>query len=160
MTNSAHLLLGTNLGNKFENLDKAKNLLQERVGFVQKESSIYETEAWGNTNQPSFLNKVVLIETSINPVDLLVKILKIEEDLGRIRFEKWGERIIDIDILYYNSIVITEDDLVIPHPEIENRRFTLEPLVEISPEFIHPTLKSTNQELLNQCPDTLAATRC
>jgi len=134
-------------------------LLEKRVGSVQGESGIYETEAWGKMDQPSFLNAVILLDTQLAPEPLLFEILKIEEDLGRVRFEKWGERIIDIDILYYNSEVIELHNLVVPHPQLENRRFTLEPLVEVSPEFVHPVLQLTNRKLLEKCKDPLRAIR-
>lgn len=126
-----YLSLGTNLGNKHENLHRALTLINEQIGLVVQKSSIHETKAWGNTNQPDFLNMVIKIETKFEPVDLLKKCLSIENEMGRERVEKWGARIIDIDILYYNDVVINNDELTLPHPFINQRDFVLLPLKEI-----------------------------
>ena len=155
---SIYLLLGTNLGNKSANLQRAKELLTSHAIIIKKESKIYETAAWGNEDQPSFLNQVVEVDSNKSPQRILTLINQIEEEMGRVRFEKWGERLIDIDILYFSSHEIQNEDLVIPHPEIQNRRFTLAPLAEMSPDFIHPILKKTQQELLEVCVDPLEVT--
>ncbi|MCB0738228.1 MAG: 2-amino-4-hydroxy-6-hydroxymethyldihydropteridine diphosphokinase [Bacteroidetes bacterium] len=149
-----HLLLGTNLGNRIENL---KTALKEIAVFgkIEKLSSVYQTAAWGKENQQAFLNQVLVIETEMKPIELLDKLLKIELELGRVRFEKWGERVIDIDILYQEQTRLNEEELTIPHPEIQNRRFTLVPLVEIDSAFVHPVLMKTQSQLLDQCPDNL-----
>lgn len=155
---SIYLLLGTNLGNKSANLQRAKELLTSHAIITKKESKIYETAAWGNEDQPSFLNQVVEVDSNKSPQRILTLVNQIEEEMGRVRFEKWGERLIDIDILYFGSHEIQNEDLVIPHPEIQNRRFTLAPLAEMAPSFIHPVLKKTQQELLEDCVDPLEVT--
>ena len=148
------LLLGSNLGDRLANLDEAKR----QLGNIVATSSVYETAAWGNTNQGSFLNQVVQINAKLYPEDLLKKIQDIEIGMGRRRVEKWGPRIIDIDILFYKDLVINTPDLVIPHPEIQNRRFTLVPLLELT-NMVHPVLKKTISELLDECNDLLPVTR-
>ncbi|RKQ49866.1 2-amino-4-hydroxy-6-hydroxymethyldihydropteridine diphosphokinase [Roseivirga pacifica] len=155
---SIYLLLGTNLGNKSANLQRAKELLTSHAIIIKKESRIYETAAWGNEDQPSFLNQVVEVDSNKSPQRILTLVNQIEEEMGRVRFEKWGERLIDIDILYFGSHEIQNEDLVIPHPEIQNRRFTLAPLAEMAPNFIHPVLKKTQQELFEGCVDPLEVT--
>jgi len=156
MTDGIYLLLGSNLGDKRNNLVKARKLIEDLVGIIDKSSSIYETDAWGKVLQPTFLNQVVKISSWLTPEDLLVAIQQIEISLGRIRHEKWGERTIDIDILYYSGQIIKLPNLVIPHPEIQFRRFTLIPLAEISPQLIHPVLQKSNKQLLILCADNLA----
>lgn len=150
-----YLLLGTNLGNKKENLEKALQLIDSRAGTVVSRSSFYETAAWGYKDQPSFFNMVAEISTHLSPQLLLTEINAIEKEMGRIRYEKWKERTIDIDILYYNGIILDMPELIIPHPGIPLRRFTLVPLVETAPDFIHPSLHMTQKELLEVCPDQL-----
>lgn len=153
ITNGIFLLLGSNLGNRQENLERARILLTKNVGEIVTESSVYLTKAWGKTDQPDFLNQVVRIKTLLPAEALLQSILRIESDLGRVRLEKWGSRIIDIDILFYNDVVIASAELVIPHPALHQRRFTLAPMAEISPEFVHPVLKKSIHELLESCED-------
>ena len=147
--------MGTNLGDKASNLAVARTHLNNTAGKINKLSMIYETAAWGKTNQPSFYNQVVVLKTNLSPKELLDKIHEIETEMGRIRYEKWGERIIDIDILFYGDEVLKLPALRIPHPEIQNRRFTLEPLAEIAPNLQHPELQVSITELLNSCPDHL-----
>ena len=155
MTDDVFLLLGTNLGNKAANLESARQHISDYAGKISKLSKIYETAAWGKTDQPSFFNQVIKIQTALAPLDLLGEIHKIERSMGRIRFEKWGERIIDIDILFYGNQTFEHTELQIPHPELQNRRFTLEPLVEIAPDFNHPIFDKTIKILLAECPDKL-----
>lgn len=155
MARLIYLLLGTNLGNRQENLIQARVSIAAKCGFLLKTSNIYETAAWGKTDQPAFLNQVIALETSLNPKSLLSCVLQIEQELGRVRSEKWGERIIDIDILYYEDTIHHSTDLVIPHPGIAKRRFVLEPLSEIAPDFLHPILLKTSLVLLAECPDEL-----
>jgi len=150
-----YLLLGSNLGNKKINLSTARDHISKSVGTILRTSSLYQSEAWGITEQPSFLNQVLQIETILNPQQLLKEILNIELKMSRIRNGKWKERIIDIDILYYDDIVIEETSLTVPHPEIPNRKFTLIPLCEIAPEEIHPILNITNTEILENTADIL-----
>src|SRR2546421_5689263 len=141
--NIAFLLIGGNIGNREENLGKARGLLEKYCGKIIRLSSIYETAAWGKTDQPAFLNQALEIETSLTAKDLLEKNLEIEKLMGRRRNEKYGPRIIDIDILLFNDEVHDEPFLKIPHPELQNRRFALIPLNEIDPGLYHPVLKKT-----------------
>jgi len=129
--NGIYLGLGTNMGNKSANLNNALHLISTNIGPVLKKSSIVETEAWGKTDQPNFFNMVIQINTTLSPKQLLDKCQYIEKKLGRIRTEKWGPRVIDIDILYYHNEVVNEEKLIIPHPYIKERDFVLEPLNEI-----------------------------
>jgi len=151
----AHLLIGGNLGDREENLLKAIALINEQCGPLIRASSVYETEAWGKTDQPSFLNQALEISTSLNARQLMRKILKIEKEMGRIRQEKLGPRIIDIDILLFGNEIHDLRFLKIPHPEMQNRRFVLVPLAEINSSLLHPVLKKTIAELLEECPDNL-----
>jgi len=153
--NTAYLLIGGNLGNRKENLRKAAELINEQCGSLIRSSSIYETAAWGMTEQPSFLNQALEISTSADAKQLLRKILKIEKEMGRIRKEKLGPRLIDIDILLFGNEIHDLQFLKIPHPEMQNRRFVLTPLAEIDPELQHPVLKKTIAQLLEECPDNL-----
>src|SRR5688500_14867053 len=154
--NKAYLLLGGNIDNRLHNLTKARELLQQDVGKIVEGSGIYETAAWGNMDQPVFLNQVLLIETILSAEETMNKILFIEKKMGRIRTQKNASRIIDIDILFFNKEVIKTRNLTIPHPEIQNRNFVLHPLKELIPEFEHPVLHRTIHELFLECSDTLA----
>lgn len=144
-----YLGLGSNLKDKRHNLLKAiKELKQSHETKVIKQSSFYKTQPVGKPDQPDFLNAVVLIETSLKPKPLMRQLLALEKKLGRIRKEKWGPRIIDLDILFYNRVVIRQRNLIIPHPRLHQRRFVLEPLAEIAPNLVHPVLKQTIRDLL------------
>ncbi len=156
--NKAYLLIGGNMGNRLQNLGRAVSLLQ-LPGRVIKQSGLYETAAWGKSDQPAFLNQALLLETSLTARQLLQSVLSIEEKMGRKRAEKYGPRIIDIDILFYDSLVMHEPGLTIPHPEVQNRRFALEPMHEIAADYIHPVLKKTIGTLLKECPDKLEVHR-
>lgn len=153
--NGIFLLLGTNLGHRHQNLIKAKELLKEAGVEIAAISSIYETEPWGKSDQPWFLNVLLEVRTSLTAEVLLLKCHEIEQEIGRTRFEKWGERIIDIDILYYGQQVVSTRRLTIPHPEIPNRKFALMPLVELAAFVNHPTLQSNHLALLSDCKDEL-----
>lgn len=150
-----YLILGGNLGDKFGNLQKAVERIGTHIGEVVKISSVYETEAWGKTDQPSFLNLALIAETNLTPLKVLGEIHKIETLLGRKREEHWGARIIDIDILFYDNEIINLSNLMIPHAYITKRRFVLTPLLEIIPDFIHPVLKKTIKELYSGCEDNI-----
>ena len=152
---SVFLLLGSNLGDRHRYLQKAIGHIGIDIAPVVKLSSVYETQSWGKTDEPDYLNQVIMIKTELSPQVVLEKILNIEKILGRKREEKWGSRIIDIDILFYGSLVISEPGLNIPHPELHNRRFTLAPLSEIAPDFIHPVLKKNILQLKTELKDSL-----
>ncbi|MGB8194907.1 MAG: 2-amino-4-hydroxy-6-hydroxymethyldihydropteridine diphosphokinase [Chitinophagaceae bacterium] len=153
--NRTYLLIGGNVGNRRENLDKAAQLIEEQTGKIVNRSSFYETEAWGKSDQPSFFNQVLEVNTSLDPRALLKTVLQIERDMGRARVEKYGPRTIDIDILLFNDLVLETEGLEIPHPHLHLRRFVLTPLAEIAAALIHPVLKKSIDELLLECPDKL-----
>lgn len=157
--NKVFLITGGNIGNKKNNLEKARILIEELIGKIINNSSIYETDAWGNNDQPSFYNEVLLVESELSANEIMEKILFIEKQMGRIRTVKNAARIIDIDILFFNDEIINNDIVTIPHKEIKNRRFVLAPLTEIAPQFIHPVYKISNQELLLTTTDALQVTR-
>lgn len=154
--NRVFLSLGGNLGNVQENLQAALENIVQSVGDLMSISSIYQTKSWGVENQPDFLNMAVEVATSFTAVEVLGKIQRIETLLGRVRKQKWGSRTLDIDILFYNAEKLVTNTLIIPHPLIEKRRFVLAPLSEIAPEFNHPVLKKTIEELLADCKDELS----
>ncbi len=153
--NGIYLLLGSNLGDRLNNLRTACSLLQQEGIKILNESSIYETEPWGTSDQPWFLNIVLQIETLLDEKTLLDICLKVEQEMGRVRLEKWGARLIDIDVLYFNDRVLKTDKLLLPHPGIEDRRFTLLPLCEIAAEETHPISNQSQAELLSKCKDEL-----
>jgi 2-amino-4-hydroxy-6-hydroxymethyldihydropteridine diphosphokinase len=146
---SIFLGIGSNLGNRLSNLQFAFDHFT-----VTKKSSIYETEPVEFLEQPWFLNAVVRIETKFSPQELLAYCQSIEMKLGRKREIAKGPRTLDLDILFYADVVLNEPDLIIPHPAIAERRFVLEPMNEIAPDFIHPVLKISISELLANCPDS------
>ena len=149
----AVILLGTNLNDRRKNLEEAIRQIDQRIGVIEMASGLYRTAPWGNTNQDDFLNQVVVVKTSLSPRSLLNELLLIESQMGRVRSEKWAARLIDLDILYYGHAVIHEKGLDVPHPYLQDRRFTLVPLAEILPDFMHPELNKTNAELLAQTAD-------
>jgi len=153
--NKAYLLLGSNMGNSQQKLMIAIKNISRQVGYIIRESKLYTTAAWGNTDQPDFLNQVIIVETKLTALQTIDIILGIEEKMGRVRTKKNAPRIIDIDILFFNKEIITEKNLDVPHPQIENRRFVLIPLNELSPNFKHPVTNKTIHQLLNDCADTL-----
>ncbi len=154
-----YLLLGSNVGDKRQYLADARQLIAANIGQVVKFSNYYESAAWGNNNQDSFLNVALEVCSELSPMQLLDACKSIESKLGRRLRERWGPREIDVDILYYSNEKIDLPTLIVPHPEISGRRFTLEPLVEIAPEFLHPILHKTNRELLSDCSDRLSVRR-
>jgi 2-amino-4-hydroxy-6-hydroxymethyldihydropteridine diphosphokinase len=153
--NKAYLLIGSNLGDRVLNLKNAIAMIQEHCGEIVNQSSVYETAAWGKTDQPSFLNQALEIQTSLNAKQLIRKVLNAEKLMGRIRKERYGPRLIDIDILLFNEEVHQYSFLTVPHPEMQNRRFALLPLAEIAADIIHPVLKKTIRQILDICKDTL-----
>jgi 2-amino-4-hydroxy-6-hydroxymethyldihydropteridine diphosphokinase len=153
--NKAYLLTGGNLGDREQYLATARSLINEQCGTIVTASSLYETAAWGKTDQPSFLNQALELDTGLNAKQLIRRILKVEKQMGRIRDEKYGPRLIDIDMLLFNNEKYNYSFLKIPHPEMQNRRFALLPLAEIAPNIIHPVLNKTIHELLKECTDEL-----
>lgn len=143
------------MGDREAYLGEALKLLREQCGEISKTSSFYETSAWGNTNQPAFLNQALELQTTLNAPQLIRKILKIEKTIGRVRKEKYGPRTIDIDILLFNTDIYDLTFLKVPHPEMQNRRFALLPLNEIAADVIHPVFHKTVSQLLQECPDEL-----
>lgn len=152
---SAFLLTGTNLGDREDNLAKARELIALNIGTIKAASSLYETGAWGNTEQPAFLNQALEIKTPLNARQLMRKLLKTEKLMGRVRKEKYGPRLIDIDILLFESEKHNYGFLKLPHPEMQNRRFALEPLAEIAPGIVHPVFQKNILQLLEECKDPL-----
>lgn len=153
--NKAFLLTGGNLGDRQQNLSTARTCITEQCGKIITASSIYETAAWGNSDQPAFLNQALEISTLFNARQLIRRLLKIEKQMGRVRKEKYGPRLIDIDILLFNNEIHNYHFLKLPHPEMQKRRFALLPLAEIAPDEIHPVINKTITELLNDCKDEL-----
>lgn len=152
--NKVFLGIGTNLGDREANLKEAVNNLGENIGAIIRCSSVYETEPWGFETEELFLNMVIEAETMLNPSGLLGAILMTEAKLGRTRSGKqYSSRLIDIDILLFNDLIMNEEALQIPHPHLHNRKFVLVPLCEIAPEVVHPVYKKTISELLESCND-------
>jgi 2-amino-4-hydroxy-6-hydroxymethyldihydropteridine diphosphokinase len=153
--NVTFLLIGGNMGNREENLQAAKSLIQQYCGKIVRSSSLYQTAAWGRTDQPAFLNQALQIETKLTAEELMGQILTVEKMMGRERKEKYGPRIIDIDILLFNDEQHDSSFLKIPHPEMQNRLFALIPLAEIAPTVYHPVFKKSISQLLKETPDKL-----
>ncbi|MFN3795072.1 MAG: 2-amino-4-hydroxy-6-hydroxymethyldihydropteridine diphosphokinase [Chitinophagaceae bacterium] len=153
--NRAYLLTGGNLGKRWDNLHTAFKHISDRCGQIVAKSAIYETAAWGKQDQQAFLNQVLVLETSLAPEVLMQTLLEIEQTMGRIREEKYGPRIIDIDILFIDDQILNTPLLQLPHPAITQRRFVLVPLQELAPDFIHPVYQQTISHLLEACPDHL-----
>jgi len=153
--NKIYLLLGSNIGNRQKEILLAIRYIENRIGKVIRQSNLYQTVAWGKTNQPDFLNQVIIIESNLTATETMKSVLAIEEKMGRIRTTKNAARIIDIDILFFNKEIINQKNLLIPHLEIQNRRFVLVPLNELSPNLKHPVLNKNIHQLLKLCADTL-----
>lgn len=154
--NTVFLSLGSNEGDRESLLGRALSLLGGHCGELQQVSSFYETAAWGLENQPDFLNIAACLYTKLTAGSVLKEIERTEKELGRQRTIKWGPRTIDIDILFFNSEIYDTDDLEIPHPRLQDRRFVLAPMAEIAPDFVHPSLGKTMKTLLQVCSETPA----
>lgn len=157
--NKAILLIGGNLGDRTGHLQQAVEQIDKQVGKVEKTSSLYETAAWGDVEQPDYLNQALLVSTGMDARTLLETVLAIEHNIGRIRRQKWGARVIDIDIIFYNDAVINQPDLKVPHPQMQFRQFVLVPLREIIPDWQHPVLHQSVSTLLENCTDKLPAVK-
>jgi len=153
MTHQIYLSLGSNLGDRLNNLRKAISLLPPKVK-VSQQSSIYETEPWGYTDQPTFLNQVIKAETDLEPTSLLAFVKSLETSMGRQESFRFGPRSIDLDILFYDKFVMNTPQLTIPHPRIAERAFILVPLAEIAPDLVHPILNKTIQLLKTNVDST------
>jgi 2-amino-4-hydroxy-6-hydroxymethyldihydropteridine diphosphokinase len=149
------LIIGGNIGDRVFFLERSRELLNKLIGKEILASSIFETEAWGGCSIGAYLNQVLLFDTIFSAEKVLQKIHLVENHLERKRQIKWGDRTMDIDILYFGNSVINTDTLTIPHPYISERRFVLVPLVEVMPDFIHPVYKVSHEALLNTCTDSL-----
>ncbi len=151
---NVYLLTGSNVGDSLALLNTAIKHINTQVGNVTLQSSIYKTAPWGNVNQQHFYNQVLLVQTTLSAHQVLQTILQIELDMGRVRELKWAPRTIDIDILFYDNLVMDEDDLTVPHPLLHLRKFTLQPMAELAANLVHPKLHATISQLLVSCPDT------
>jgi 2-amino-4-hydroxy-6-hydroxymethyldihydropteridine diphosphokinase len=146
----AYIGIGSNLGNRRYHCLKAVELLEQNGQTVSKISSLYETDPWGVTDQPRFINMAVEIETELLPKELLDLLKRIEKRMGRGKTVRWGPRVIDLDILFYDDLTVNDSDLVIPHPLMQTRAFVLEPLAEIAPGKVHPVLRRNVATLLRE----------
>lgn len=144
---TAYVALGTNLGDLKANLDEALQRLRDKGLEIMKVSSYIDTDPYGVTDQPRFLNAVCEVQTELAPQQLLEMLLATELEMGRVRLRHWGERIIDLDVIFYGDEVIATDTLTVPHPDMQNRDFVLRPLAEIAPQKQHPVLHKTIAQL-------------
>lgn len=153
MSNNVFISLGGNLGNTLEIFKNSYLEIEKKIGPIRIFSKIYQTAAWGKTDQADFLNQVISLETDLDPEKIMSELLAIELFFGRRRDEIWGPRILDLDILFVGNKLVQSENLDIPHPQIAHRRFVLIPMVEIAPNFFHPVLQRTMSELLQQTSD-------
>lgn len=158
--NKVYLLIGGNLNDRFKLLEIANKKISEKIGPVLKVSSVYETAPWGFEAEQNFLNQVLVVSTELSPRVLLSKCLDIESEMGRVRVPgQYASRTMDVDILFFNGEIINEKDLIIPHERLHQRKFTLEPLVELDPDFVHPVFKKSLTKLLLECEDNSEVVR-
>jgi len=154
MTN-LYLLNGSNIGDRLNNLKKAQYLLNDEFGMASNVSEVYETQAWGKTNQPSFFNQALCYKTDLSPLHLLKVIKNIEKEIGGDHKERWAARIMDIDIIFYGGLIYKSKQLTIPHALMHLRNFVLVPLAEIEPNYVHPELQTSISNLLKNSMDKL-----
>jgi 2-amino-4-hydroxy-6-hydroxymethyldihydropteridine diphosphokinase len=147
--------LGSNQDNPDRQLEEARHRIAGQIGAVVAESQIYRTQAWGKTDQPDFLNQVIEVHTRLSPREVLDHLLRIEQQMGRVRNEKWSPRPIDLDLLFFGTRVVKEPGLKVPHPFLHVRNFVLYPLCELAPHFMHPELQLSIEQLKSESPDTL-----
>lgn len=153
--NTLILLTGSNQEQPIKQIELAHQLVERRIGRVRHVSELYKTKAWGNEDQAPFINQALCLETILPPKLCLKRCLEIEASMGRKRIKKWEPRIIDIDIIFYNSCILNSKELSIPHPHVQDRNFALACLNNIIPSFIHPVFKQSIHSLLLKCTDTL-----
>lgn len=156
---NVYLCLGSNSGNTRTNLRQAIALIEKKIGKVSRKSHLYETEPWGNSDQDNFMNQIIMVNTSLEPRQILEEITRIEREMGRERKEKWGPRVIDVDIVLYGKRIIRDKGLEIPHPDMHKRNFVLVPLMEIAPDYEHPVLKKNIDELYMESEDNCEVIR-
>lgn len=149
MKHTVYIALGTNMGDRLDNLQAALRSLPTAV-TVTDESPVYETPPWGYEDQPAFLNMVVTGETSLEPEALLTYLKQLEAKLGRESNFRWGPRLIDLDILFYDDLVLDTPPLVIPHPRLHERAFVLVPLADVAPQFVHPVFQQEVNKFLSE----------
>lgn len=153
-TTPVFIALGANMGNTFLNIINAQEHIEKNIGPITKYSSLIQSQPWGNVHQQNdFLNRIIIVETVMSPETVMDKLLEIELQMGRVRKEKWGPRIIDLDMIYYGDRIIHSKSLEIPHPRLQERKFVLFSLNEIAPEYLHPVAKKTNHQLFLECTD-------
>lgn len=148
--NKAYIAFGSNIGDRYAAVADAFKHIKKNDMKILKKSEIYETEPYGYKDQPPFINGVILIETELSCREVLRRLLEIELELGRVRLIKWGPRIIDLDILFFNDEIYDDEDLKVPHPDMQNRTFVLKPLRDICPDYIHPVFKKSVAEMLKE----------
>lgn len=146
--NRAYIAFGSNIGDRHKAVEDAAAMVEKNGMKITKRSALYETEPYGYTDQPQFLNGALEVETELSCREVLEKLLNIESDIGRVREFKWGPRIIDLDIIFFNSEVYNEEDLKVPHPDMQNREFVLKPMADLCPDYIHPILNKSVSMLL------------
>ncbi len=154
---TCHILFGSNMGDKNEIFAQACLFINNRCGRIVAVSSAYESEPWGFEAEEWFLNRLITVETELEPEEMMQQLLGIEAELGRVRHPEtdgYTSRTADLDILYYGSRIVVTGSLVVPHPRLHQRRFALLPMCEMVPQFVHPAFKLTQTELLERCPDT------
>ena len=159
--NEVVILLGANLGDRKAMFSQVKTYITEHIGDRLKESAIYASKAWGFASNNEFYNQVIVVETEFSAHDVLLRCQAIENHCGRTREKgnEYEDRTIDIDLLYFNNDIVDTDDLIVPHPFLQERRFTLEPLCEIMPDYVHPIFLKTNAQMLKECRDKGNVTR-